>query len=55
MADVLPVMLRLMDPEELATYDDMTPTCLDYLGNNRDGYAELDYYLDRAQIGSGIP
>ena len=55
MADVLPVMLRLMDPEELATYEDMTPTCLDYLGNYRDGYSELDYYLDRAQTGIDVP
>ena len=46
--DVLPVMLRLMDPEELARYDDMTPTCLDYLGNYRDGIAEMPYFLDRA-------
>ena len=30
--DVLPVMLRMMDPEELSRYDDLTPTCLDYLG-----------------------
>jgi hypothetical protein len=53
MADVLPVMLRMMEPEELATYDDMTPTCLDYLGNYRDGYHEMEYYLDRAQITEG--
>jgi hypothetical protein len=53
MADVLPVMLRMMEPEELSTYDDMTPTCLDYLGNYRDGYHEMDYYLDRAQITEG--
>jgi hypothetical protein len=45
--DVLPVMLRLMDPEELAKYNDMTPTCLDYLGNYRDGIAEMPFFLDR--------
>jgi hypothetical protein len=44
--DVLPVMLRLMDPEELAKYDDLTPTCLDYLGNYRDGIAEMPFFLD---------
>ena len=40
MQDTLPVLLRLLDPEELARYNDMTPTALDYLGNNGD---ELDY------------
>ena len=46
--DVLPAILRMMDPEELSKYDDMTPTCLDYLGNYRDGIAEMPFYLDRA-------
>jgi hypothetical protein len=46
--DVLPVMLRLMDPEELAKYNDMTPTCLDYLGNYRDGISEMGFFIDRA-------
>jgi hypothetical protein len=41
-------MLRMMDPEELSKYDDMTPTCLDYLGSYRDGVAELPFFLDRA-------
>jgi hypothetical protein len=45
--DVLPVMLRMMDPEELARYDDLTPTCLDYLGNYRDGVNELPFFIDR--------
>ena len=30
-ADVLPAILRLTDPEELAYYNDVTPTMLDYL------------------------
>ena len=29
--DTLPVLLRLLDDEEINTYDDMTPTTLDYL------------------------
>ena len=45
--DVLPVMLRMMDPEELAGYDDLTPACLDYLGNYRDGVNELPFFIDR--------
>ena len=31
--DTLPVLLRLLDDEEMATYDDMTPTTLDYMAN----------------------
>ena len=33
MQDTLPVLLRLLDPEELARYNDMTPTALDYLSD----------------------
>jgi hypothetical protein len=40
-------MLRMMDPEELSRYDDLTPTCLDYLGNYRDGVNELPFFIDR--------
>ena len=34
--DTLPVLLRLLDDEEINTYDDMTPTTLDYLANYAD-------------------
>jgi hypothetical protein len=34
--DTLPVLLRLLDPEELAKYDSMTPTTLDFLASYRD-------------------
>ena len=37
MQDTLPVLLRLLDEEEMAKYDCMTPTALDYLA---------DYYID---------
>jgi hypothetical protein len=46
-ADTLPTLLRMMDPEELANYDDMTPTCLDYLADYRDGVEQLDYFIGR--------
>jgi hypothetical protein len=39
--DTLPVLLRMMDPEELAKYDCMTPTALDHLGWYGDGIMEL--------------
>ncbi len=31
MMDTLPILLRMVDPEEFAKYDSMTPTALDYL------------------------
>ena len=48
MAEVLPAILRLMDPEELAYYDDMTPTTLDYLSDYRDGVDLMDYQIARS-------
>ena len=33
--DTLPVLMRLLDDEEMNTYDDMTPTTLDYLAKLR--------------------
>ena len=30
MMDTLPILLRMVDPEEFAKYDSMTPTALDY-------------------------
>ena len=47
-ADTLPAILRMMDPEELAYYNDMTPTTLDYLGDYRDGIDMIPYQIGRA-------
>ena len=44
-ADVLPAILRLMDPEELAYYNDLTPTTLDYLSDYADGVDRMPYQL----------
>ena len=44
--DVLPAVLRLMDPEELAYYNDLTPTTLDYyLSDYADGVGRRPYDL----------
>jgi hypothetical protein len=53
-ADVLPAILRLMDPEELAYYNDMTPTTLDYLGDYRDGVDMIDYQIARSTAGNRL-
>ena len=46
--DTLPVLLRLLDAEELAKYECMTPTTLDFLANYRDGIDLLEYQIDTA-------
>ena len=53
--DVLAAMLRLCDPEELAHYDDITPTTLDYVGNYCGGVDRMPYQLQRWQTpGQGL-
>ena len=34
--ETLPLLLRMVDPEEFAKYDSMTPTTLDYLADYKD-------------------
>ena len=34
--ETLPLLLRMVEPEELAQYDSMTPTTLDYLADYDD-------------------
>ena len=46
--DTLPLILRLLDPEELAKYECMTPTTLDYLANYSDAVQPMDYQVDLA-------
>ena len=46
--DTLPILLRMVDPEEFSKYDPMTPTCLDYLGNYRDGVYPMSFQVDKA-------
>jgi len=46
MMDTLPLLLRMVDPEEFSKYDSMTPTALDYLANYRDGIKQMEFQLD---------
>jgi hypothetical protein len=46
--DTIPALLRMMDPEELAFYDSMTPTTLDFLGDYRDGVDLQAFTIDQA-------
>jgi hypothetical protein len=43
--DTLPLLLRLLDPEELSKYECMTPTTLDYLANYSDAVQPMPYQL----------
>ena len=42
-ADILPMLLRLYDPETLAKYDSLTPTTLDQLADYADAVQKLSY------------
>ena len=44
-ADTLPILLRMVDPEEFAKYDCMTPTTLDYLAHYEDGVMRMPFQL----------
>jgi len=51
--DTLPTLLRLIDAEELAKYECMTPTGLDYLQDYRDGVDLQEYMIDSVGTGAG--
>ena len=41
-AEILPLLLRMYDPETLAKYDNLTPTTLDQLADYADAVVKLD-------------
>ena len=53
MQDLLPALLRLIDPDELATYEGTTPTGNDYYANYRDGVDMLEYVIAKTTAGGG--
>ena len=46
--ETLPLLLRLLDQEELAKYNDMTPTALDHLAHYTDSVDYMAYQIDIA-------
>ena len=44
--ETLPALLRMMDPDELAKHDCMTPIGLDFLGDYRDGVDLQSFSID---------
>ena len=55
MQDILPAMLRMSDPADLAEYDSTTPTTLDYLANYRNGVDLIEYQIQQLQTNAGAP
>ena len=51
MQETLPILLRLVDPEEFAKYDCMTPTALDYLANYEDASQPMEFQIDATEAG----
>ena len=47
MMDTLPMLLHMVDSEEFAKYDCVTPTALDYLAEYKDGVHRMDFQLDQ--------
>ena len=48
--DVLPLILRMLDPEEMAEYQSMTPTTLDSLANYSDAVYKMPYVIGAAPL-----
>ncbi|MFM7988624.1 MAG: phage major capsid domain-containing protein, partial [Candidatus Fonsibacter sp.] len=46
--EMLPLLLRMVDPEEFANYDSMTPTALDYLADYDGALYPMEYFLKAA-------
>ena len=48
----LPLLLRMVDPEEFSKYDSMTPTALDFLANYEDAVRRQEFQLDASAAGA---
>ncbi|MFM7987095.1 MAG: phage major capsid domain-containing protein, partial [Candidatus Fonsibacter sp.] len=44
--ETLPLLLRMVDPEEFSKYDSMTPTALGYLADYNDAIQRLEWQID---------
>jgi hypothetical protein len=54
MQDTLPLILRMMDSEELAQWSTHTPTTLDFLSQYRNGVDKLDFINATATNSEGV-
>ena len=53
--DTQPLVLRMLDPQELAEYNDMTPATLDCLTHFSDSVEDMAFQLDTGGAAGGIP
>ena len=51
--DSLPLLLRMVDPEEFSKYDSMTPTALDFLANYKDAVKRQEFQIDVTALPAG--
>ncbi|MFM7979615.1 MAG: phage major capsid domain-containing protein, partial [Candidatus Fonsibacter sp.] len=47
----LPILLRMVDPEEFSKHDSMTPTALDFLANYEDAVKRQEFQIDATTAG----
>ena len=48
----LPILLRMVDPEEFSKYASMTPTALDFLANYEDAVKRQEFQIDATATGA---
>ena len=51
----LPLLLRMVDPEEFSKYDSMTPTALDVLANYEDAVKRQEFQIDATAANNAAP
>ena len=51
----LPLLLRMVDPEEFSKYDSMTPTALDFLANYEDAVKRQEFQIDATAANNAAP
>jgi hypothetical protein len=51
--ETLPLLLRMVDPEELAKFDCMTPTTLDFLADYDDALQAMDFFIQPSAAAYG--
>ncbi|MFM7983441.1 MAG: phage major capsid domain-containing protein, partial [Candidatus Fonsibacter sp.] len=51
----LPILLRMVDPEEFSKYDSMTPTALDFVANYVDAVKRQEFQIDATAAGAAAP
>ncbi|MFM7980045.1 MAG: phage major capsid domain-containing protein, partial [Candidatus Fonsibacter sp.] len=51
----LPILLRMVDPEEFSKYDSMTPTALNFQANYEDAVKRQEFQIDANTANAAVP